>query len=235
MTWFNGQGRNTEALNAMISPLTRLVVAVKRTTKTAIAFAATGILGSVESSVAADSVAPGAPGASANWTTGLKQGLGTAVSRDSKVWYTLSDGALSEVYFPSGDIANVRSLEFAVTDGTSFVDRESEDTTHQVELVDDSALIYRQVNTAKSGRYQITKTYITDVKSATVLMQVSFKPLERGNYRLFVLYDPAIGNSSLHLGAGAGAMSHSSRATGRRRVRLLPLPGSCERQTASSG
>ncbi|HEY5753259.1 MAG TPA: glucan 1,4-alpha-glucosidase [Chthoniobacterales bacterium] len=147
---------------------------------------------------AGDGVAPGAPGASANWTTGNKQGLGTAVSRDSKVWYTLSGGALSEVYFPSGDKANVRSLEFAVTDGTSFVDRESENTTHKVELVDDSALIYRQINTAKSGRYQITKTYITDVKRATVLMQVSFKPLIPGNYRLFALYDPAIGNSSLH-------------------------------------
>jgi hypothetical protein len=47
-------------------------------------------------------VAPGAPGASANWTTGNKQGLGTATTRDSKVWYTLSGGALSEVYFPRG-------------------------------------------------------------------------------------------------------------------------------------
>ena len=73
-------------------------------------------------------VAPGAPGASANWTTGNKQGLGTATTRDSKVWYTLSGGALSEVYFPRGDRANVRSLEFAVTDGSSFADRESEDT-----------------------------------------------------------------------------------------------------------
>ena len=85
---------------------------------------------------AAESEAPGAPGASANWTTGNKQGLGTSVGRASKVWYTLADGALSEVYYPSGDTANVRSLEFAVTDGTSFVDRESEDTTHAVRLVD---------------------------------------------------------------------------------------------------
>ena len=56
----------------------------KRITKTAMVFAATAILGSIESSMAADSVAPGAPGASANWTTGLKQGLGTAIGRDSK-------------------------------------------------------------------------------------------------------------------------------------------------------
>src|ERR1043165_10195307 len=83
----------------------------------------------------AQSSAPGAPGASANWTTGNKQGLGTSVGTDSKVWYTLSNGALSEVYYPSGDRANVRSLEFAVTDGTSFVDRARPDTTHRARLV----------------------------------------------------------------------------------------------------
>ena len=152
-------------------------------------------------------VAPGSPGASANWTTGNKQGLGTATTRASKVWYTLSGGALSEVYFPRGDRANVRSLEFAVTDGSSFVDRESEDTTHEVELADPRSLTYRQVNTAKSGRYRITKTYVTDTLRNTVLMRVTFEPLVAGDYRLFTLYDPALANSSRHdtaSRAGAG-------------------------------
>jgi Glucodextranase, domain N len=54
------------------------------------------------SALAQDGEAPGSPGASANWTTGNKQGLGTSVSTRSKVWYTLSGGALSEVYFPRG-------------------------------------------------------------------------------------------------------------------------------------
>jgi glucoamylase len=130
-------------------------------------------------------VAPGSPGASANWTTGNKQGLGTATTRDSKVWYTLSGGALSEVYFPRGDRANVRSLEFAVTDGSSFVDRESEDTRHEVRLADPRSLTYQQINTAKSGRYRITKTYVTDTRRDTVLMRVTFQPLVAGNYRLF--------------------------------------------------
>jgi glucoamylase len=141
---------------------------------------------------AAGSEAPGAPGASANWTTGNKQGLGTSVGRDSKVWYTLADGALSEVYYPSGDTANVRSLEFAVTDGTSFVDRESEDTSHAVRLTDPGSLTYQQVNTAKSGRYRITKSYVTDPARATALMHVSFEPLQPGAYHLFALYDPAV-------------------------------------------
>src|SRR5215210_7776602 len=143
-------------------------------------------------------VAPGAPGASANWTTGNKQGLGTATGRESKVWYTLSGGAMSEVYFPRGDTANVRSLEFAVTDGASFVDRESEDTDHQAQLADPRSLTYRQINTARSGRYRITKTYVTDPERETVLMRVAFEALTPGDYRLFALYDPALRNSSRH-------------------------------------
>src|SRR5215213_7481566 len=150
------------------------------------------------SDAGAAGIAPGAPGASANWTTGNKKGLGTAVGQDSKVWYTLADGALSEVYYPSGDTADVRSLEFAVTDGSTFVDRESEDTTHEVRLADSRALTYTQINTARSGRYRITKTYVTDPERPTVLVRVSFVPLAPGSYRLFALYDPALGNSSLH-------------------------------------
>ncbi len=140
--------------------------------------------------------APGAPGASANWTSGNKQGLGTSVGTRSKAWYTLSGGALSEVYYPRGDTAQTRSLEFAVTDGRTFVDRESEDTDQRVQLLDDRALVYRQINTAKSGRYRITKTYVTDTQRSTVLVRVRFEALQPGDYRLFVLYDPAINNSS---------------------------------------
>src|SRR4051794_31015355 len=146
----------------------------------------------------AQSSAPGAPGASANWTTGNKQGLGTAVGAASKVWYTLSDGALSEVYYPSGDRANVRSLEFAVTDGSTFVDRESQDTNHAVRLVDQRSLTYEQVNTAKSGRYRLTKTYVTDPARDTTLLRVTFEPLVAGGYKLFALFDPALANSSRH-------------------------------------
>ena len=169
------------------------------------------------SALAQDGEAPGSPGASANWTTGNKQGLGTSVSTRSKVWYTLSGGALSEVYFPRGDTAQVRALEFAVTDGATFVDRESEDTEQRVRLVDRRALVYEQVNTAKSGRYRITKTYVTDTRRSTVLMRVRFEALQPGDYRLFVLYDPAINNSSRG--------DTASRAGSGRRVALLTSQG----------
>src|SRR3954453_16336988 len=120
--------------------------------------------------------APGVAGASANWTTGNKQGLGTSVGTSSKVWYTLSGGALSEVYFPRGDTAQVWSLEFAVTDGRTFVDRESEDTNQQVRRVDSRALVYEQINPAKPGPYRNPKPCVTDTRRSTVLIRVRFQP-----------------------------------------------------------
>src|SRR6185503_392589 len=94
-------------------------------------------------------VAPGAPGQMAHWTSGNKEGVGTSNSLGSRVWYTLgSDGALNEVYYPTVDKANTRLLEFVVTDGKTWVERESEDTTHQIEIPDTDVLSFRQVNTS---------------------------------------------------------------------------------------
>jgi hypothetical protein len=84
--------------------------------------------------VALAETAPGSPGETAHWTTGAKQGIGTSVSTVSKVWYTLADGVLSEVYYPRVDVADTRALELVVTDGSTFTDRESTGTTHHQDL-----------------------------------------------------------------------------------------------------
>ena len=47
---------------------------------------------------AASAGAPGAPGAKAIWTPADKDGFGTSKTTASKVWYTLNNGELTEVY-----------------------------------------------------------------------------------------------------------------------------------------
>jgi glucan 1,4-alpha-glucosidase len=153
---------------------------------------------------AAAQTAPGAPGATARWTTGAKDGLGTSTTTASKVWYTLADGVLTEVYYPRVDVADSRALELVVSDGRTFTDRESDGTTHAIELVTDSALVYRQVNTDIQRRYRITKTYVTDPLRATVLVDVRFQSLDGGRYSVYALYDPALNNSGRH---DSGAVS----------------------------
>src|SRR5437588_3045960 len=101
----------------------------------------------VASAPAGASDAPGAPGGGSAWTTGAKEGLGTATNLASKIWFTLSQGILNEVYYPQVDVPDVQDLQFIVSDGSSFVDLERDDTTHQIELADPQALTYRQLNT----------------------------------------------------------------------------------------
>jgi glucan 1,4-alpha-glucosidase len=141
----------------------------------------------------------GAPGAKPVWTNGNKVGVGTSTTSTSKVWFTLGEnGALNEVYYPAIDRANTRTLELLITDGKTFAELESTGTTHAVEVPDASALVFTQVNTSKTGRYQIRKTYITDPQHDTVLVKMQLKTLKPGALRAFLYFDPALKNSGLH-------------------------------------
>src|SRR4051794_29517483 len=141
--------------------------------------------------------APGAPGANAIWTPANKVGFGTSTTTTSKVWHTLSDGKLTEVYYPDLGTPSVRDLQFIVSDGKTFAERESDATTQRVELADSRSLTYRQINTAKSGRYRITKTYVTDPARNTLLIDVNFESLTRTPLDLYALYDPSLANGGM--------------------------------------
>jgi glucoamylase len=136
--------------------------------------------------------APGAPGRASDWVTGDKDGFGTARGTASKVWYTLHGGELSEIYYPRIDTPSTRDTQLVVTDGRTFTDRESTDTTHKVRLLDPKSLTYEQVDRAKSGDYVITKTYVTDPKRSTVLVDIDFRSLTGKPYQVYVLHDPAL-------------------------------------------
>ena len=136
--------------------------------------------------------APGAPGAASDWVTGDKDGFGTARGTDSKVWYTLSNGELSEIYYPRIDTPSTRDTQLVVTDGRTFTDRESTGTIHRVRLLDPDSLSYQQIDTARSGKYVITKTYVTDPRRSAVLVDIEFRSLTGQRYRVYVLHDPAL-------------------------------------------
>ena len=138
--------------------------------------------------------APGAPGLDAHWPSAAKNGFGTANTLASKVWFTLNNGVMTEVFYPTLDVPNVQILQLIIVGGT--VETESEDTVHNLELLDPSALTFRQINTAKSGDYTITKTYVTDPKRNTVLINIEF--VSRVAKRVYVYFDPSLNNSGMH-------------------------------------
>ncbi|HEX7360078.1 MAG TPA: hypothetical protein VF283_06280 [Bryobacteraceae bacterium] len=64
--------------------------------------------------------APGKPGSAPRWTTGAKTAVGTAVSQQSRIWFTIAHGIVNEIYFPTIDQANLRAARFLVADGRGF-------------------------------------------------------------------------------------------------------------------
>jgi glucoamylase len=142
--------------------------------------------------------APGAPGGGSSWTTGDKLAIGTAAASGSKVWFTVARGVTSEVFYPRADVPDVQDLQYVVTDGSTFVDLERDATTHAVSMLDEQALEYTVTNTAASGRYRLTNTYVTDPARATLMVRTRFQSLDGGAYRLYVLYNPSLA------GGGAG-------------------------------
>src|SRR5438034_1248256 len=144
------------------------------------------------------SPAPGAPGKDAEWAGAGKQGIGTSNTLQSKVWFTLQGGSLTEVFYPTADMPNVHFLEFVVVNPASRkVETEREDATSQVRILSDRALVFRQVTTAKNHRWKIVKTYVTDPRRNTLLIDTQFETPDK-TLQLYVYFDPSLNNSGMH-------------------------------------
>ena len=151
--------------------------------------------------VAVDHGAPGGPGALSHFDLARKDCLGTARNRTSKVWYTVANGILSDVYYPTVDNTNVETLQYVVTDGATFTDLQARDMTYTAAAINDTAgMACRITATAKSGKYKITTDYITDPNRNSVLMRVVFTPLASG-LQLFARFDPTVNGNG---GGGSG-------------------------------
>jgi glucoamylase len=135
----------------------------------------------------------GGPGEKAFWTEADKDGFGTATTTTSKVWHTLDDGELTEVFYPDIETPAVRDTQFVVSDGKTFAERERDAAVHRVELADARSLTYRQVNESPH-RWRITKTYVTDPARNALLVDVRFESLTGKGLDLYVLHDPALSN-----------------------------------------
>jgi glucoamylase len=144
--------------------------------------------------------APGQPGEDPVWTTGAKNGVGTAFSDRSKVWFTLSKGLVNEIYFPTVDKANSRDFQFLVSDGRTFADDTRYDMDHEIQYIDDKALAYRLINTDKDRKYRIIQNIITDPDSDSLVIQVTYEPLtdDAQNYKVYALLNPHMDNSGMN-------------------------------------
>ena len=114
----------------------------------------------------------GRPGIAPRWTSSAKEGVGTAYSTASRVWFTLSHGILNEIYYPTIDRPQIRDMEFLITDGETFFHEEKRDLDSTVSCIDEHTLGYHIESADSEGRYRLTKEIIADPHQACVLIHV---------------------------------------------------------------
>ena len=119
----------------------------------------------------------GAPGSEPRWTSSLKDAVCTAYAGSSRIWFTCSHGILNEIYHPTIDRAQVRDMEFLITDGETFAHEEKRDLDSTFEYIHQATLGIRYVNRDPEGRYSLTKEIICDPHHSVVLQRVRLEAI----------------------------------------------------------
>jgi glucan 1,4-alpha-glucosidase len=160
--------------------------------------------------------APGGPGALSHFDQARKDCLGTARNTTSKIWYTVANGVLSDVYAPTMDTTNVETMQYIVTDGSTFTDLQTRDTTYTVQS-DPTGMVCAVTSTAKSGSYRLTTVYSTDPARDSVVVHTRYTPLTPAavRYQLYVRLDAtAAGNGGGGPGNGGADSATIDTSTG---------------------
>jgi glucoamylase len=134
----------------------------------------------------------GWPGIEPRWTHGGKDGIGTAYTTSSQIWFTLWNGIVTEVYYPTVDQPQLRDLQYLVSDGTSFFHDEKRHLDSTLEQLSHHTLGYRYTNADPGSRYAIVKEIITDPHLACILQHTQFTGDESflSKLKLYVLCAP---------------------------------------------
>jgi glucoamylase len=161
-------------------------------------------------------VAPGAPGSESYFDLARKDCVGTARNATSKVWFTVADGVLSDVYWPTVDATNVHTLQYLVTDGHSFTDLQTRDMSYRV-LPDPTGMACTVVASDATHHYRIVTTYLADPSRDAVLMRTHFQG--PGADQLYVRLDPLAGGTG-----GGGSQNAGPNSATLATVAGQPVP-----------
>ncbi len=148
-----------------------------------------------------------------HWTTGEKYGLSTAADHHaddpSRVWFTLTEGAVTEVRFPQVDLMNLRTFDFLVSDPdgeyalrTHTEERDvSQKIDRRVEPTANEALLFRHVFTesgdGRGHEWELTVEYATDPEHDALVADVSFEAVDNCDYDVFAVADVALTNTGV--------------------------------------
>jgi len=180
----------------------------------------------------------GSPGLEPRWTSSVKDAVGTAYSASSRVWFTCSHGILNEIYHPTIDRAQIRDMEFLVTDGETFFHEEKRDLVSKFEYIDAEALGVRYINSDPGGRYTLTKEIICDPHHSVVLQHVKLEghPDLLARLKVYALLAPHLDDGGARNTARAADIAGNGTGHDIREHRDMPhLPLVAEKRSKKFG
>lgn len=150
--------------------------------------------------------APGHPGSGPHWESGRKVGVGRACNAINRVWFTVGEGILNEIYYPRPDQPCTKDAGLLITDGHSLFSEEKRDVKTELHWAAPGVPALRLTNTHRDGRYRIHKEIIADPSHDTILQRTRFEPLQGkfDAYRVYFLLAPHLGDEGIHNTARCG-------------------------------
>jgi glucoamylase len=152
--------------------------------------------------------AAGAPGAASYYDEARKDCVGTAANSSSRVWYTVADGELSDVYAPTIDNTDVKTLDPIVT-GPGFTALQPRDMTYTAAPLDATGMACEVTAHDAAHDFNVVTDFITDPSAEAVVMRFRLVPLPGApsGLHLYLRFNPLLNG---HGGGGtdnAGAES----------------------------
>lgn len=175
---------------------------------------ATGLLAEKDA-LPAPKPSPSGPTTQPRWTTGEKYGVGTVADHNredsSRVWFTLTEGSLTEIRFPRVDLMNFRTIDLLVVDtdeeteytarshNETRVDDTSDTVRRRAEIVDTEALMFRHVITetgdGRGHQWTLTAEYAADPNHDALLTEIEFNAHDENEYEVYVIANTALTNT----------------------------------------
>ena len=110
---------------------------------------------------------------------------------------------LSDVYSPTIENSNDATLQYVVTDGSSFTALQQRDMTYTVSSPDPSGMVCEVTSTDAAHGFKLVSDYLTDPGRDSVIMQTRLLPLAGGSVaglKVYARWDATIDNTG---GGGA--------------------------------
>jgi glucoamylase len=134
----------------------------------------------------------GWPGCDPRWARGNLDGVGSAYSADSRIWFNIWRGTLSQIYYPQLDHPQTRDLQYLITDGETFFHEEKRHLNPTVKRISNHVLGYRVTSQDPKKRYTLDKQIIADPHLTCVLQHTEMQIPDQSPLplKLFVLCAP---------------------------------------------